>query len=482
MQEQLASLEHQSYGTYTLNKHIGELLNTITQEQPADPLGALEEMSTLLWKQRHIQPPPTQPAVATEELDRCTAILALLEKLNSEAASKVDTLFFEFRDKWAETGISMDEDDSLMLKCALIKLAEAEEIIAVRFWGSFNTPSGAIYVAEADIPLEHRQEDAPTVGPYDVPPEVGVGVNRYVYYVTKSPFDDWIRLPDARPSDISKSRKVFWQLSGDLSSAVHSFVPFDVTEDVYMRALIARISSATILAPSGYIIEYTPEEEEEKNEPAETEEEEENKEPAPKQLKLIIDPEFEGVEVDGVEWVHIRPFILPQGRETYKKAPKAPKEPKPKKEKKEKTGEEEEEEEERKEEEETKEEEEEEPEEGVELFGSIENDEGFGEEIPCWNFRTISSPIEGQTFVVSESLRWPGAYNLTDGKKSCSIYSGDGTKFVVDGFQPPAPPKIAGEYRRKMTEKIDPTVDEEKEVEKLKHPPKEEEEEEDDNE
>ena len=361
MQEQLASLEHQAYGGYTLSKHIGELLNTITHEQPADPLGAFEEMSTLLWQQRHVQPPPQPPSVPTEELDRCTAILSLLEKLNSEAASKVDTLFFEFRDKWAETGITMGDDQALMLQCALIKLAEAEEIIAVRFWGTFNTPAGAIYVAEADIPLEHRQGDAPIVGPYDVPPEVGVGVNRFVYYVTKSPFDDWVRLPDARPSDIATSRKIIWQLSGDLRAAVHSYVPFDVTEDVYIRALIARISSATILAPNGYIIEYVPEEEEEQKEP-EPEEEEEEKEPPPKQLKLVIDPEYEPQDIENIEWVHIRPYILPQGRETYKRAPKPPKQPKPKKEKREREGEEEEEEEEQHEEE-VAEEEEEEPEE-----------------------------------------------------------------------------------------------------------------------
>jgi hypothetical protein len=54
-----------------------------------------------------------------------------------------------------------------------------------------------------------------------------------------------------------------------------------------------------------------------------------------------------------------------------------------------------------------------------------------------------------------------------------------GNKLVINGFQPPAPPPIAGEYRRKMTELIDPTIDEEKEVEKQKNPPKEEEEEED---
>jgi radial spoke head protein 4A len=309
--------------------------------------------------------------------------------------------------------------------------------------------------------------------------EVGVGVNRFVYYVTKSPFDDWTRLPDARPSDISKSRKVFWQLTGELTAAVQSFEPFDVTEDVYIRALVARISSATILAPTDYLKLWEPEEEEEVKEPP-PDEEEEAKEPPPKQLRIVLNPEYEPQEIDNVEWVHVRPFILPQGRETYKKAPKPPKVKKEKKEKKERHGEEEEEEEEHAEaEEEAAEEEEETPEEGIELFGGAGEDEPIREEDPCWATKTITSPIEGQSFQINESIRWPGAYNLTDGKKACSIYYGLGNKFIINGFQPPAPPQIAGEYRRKMTERIDPTIDEEKEVERLKHPPKEEEEEED---
>jgi radial spoke head protein 4A len=343
----------------------------------------------------------------------------------------------------------------------------------------FTTPSAVLYVAEADIPLEFRADDAPTVGPYDVPVEAGVGVNRFVYYVTRSPFDDWVRLPDARPSDISGSRGVQWQLSGELSSAVRSFKAFAVTEDVYLRALIARISSSTILAPPDYIQEYQPEEEEEQKE--HHEEEEEGKEPPPKQLRLVVNKQFEPIEdLTGMEWVHVRRYILPQGRETYKRAPRPPKQPKDGKDKKAREGEEEEEEDRNEEpQDEAPEEEDEAPEEGPELFGSAGEDEPIREEEPCWLNRTFASTIPGQTFVVTESLRWPGAFNLSDGRKACSFYYGIGNKLVIDGFQPPVPPPIAGEYRRKMTEKIDPTVDEEKEVERQKHPPKEEEEEED---
>lgn len=487
MQEQLLALNHQSYNKINLSKHIGVLLQTIANDQPADPIGCFEEMSRLLWKQRRIQDNEIPPGVDQTELDQSSAVLGLLSKLESPSRKKLDTTFFDMLPKWAQSGISMSKDSSLMLQCSLIGLAEREEIAEIRFWGIFETPAGSIYVAEADIPLEFRNEDAPTVGQYDVPPEVGVGVNRWVYYITKSPFDQWVRLPDLRPSDIVNSRKVIWQLSGDLSAAVRSFVPFDVTEDIYMRTLIARITSAATVAPQGYIMEYQPEEEEQDEPEQEEGEEDGEKVPEPKQLKLVLDPSFEGVDIDGIEWCHVRPFILQQGRESYIKPPKPPKQPKVKPPKPEKIeGEEEEGGEEdaadKEAEEEDAPEEEEQPEEGPELFGSTADDEGFGEDVPCWNTRTYNSPIPNESFVVVENLRWPGAFSITDGKKACSIYVGTGTKFVIDGFQPIAPPNLATEYRLKMKERIDPTLDEERENERLRNPPKEEEEEEEQNE
>jgi radial spoke head protein 4A len=476
MDQQYDCLDHQVYGEFTLSKHLGETLETIAHEQPDDPLAAFEEISTLLWRQRHLTPARPDTSVPEEELDRCNAVLALLEKLDAPALAKVDLMFFEFKDKWAQVGISLEPDFALLLQCSLVTLAEIEIISAVRLWGMFNTPVGVLYIAEVDIPLEFRTEDAPAVGPYDVPVEVGIGVNRFVYYVTKSPFDDWVRLPDARPSDISGSRGVQWQLTGDLRNAVRSFKAFNVTESIYIRALIARISASTILAPSDYIMVYQPEEEEEQKETVN--EEEEAKEPPPKQLKLVINKDYEAVEdVNAIEWVHVRPYILPQGREKYKKAPRPPKPPKEKK----SVEKEEEEEEDQKEpaDEEPIEEEEETMEEAPELFMNAAEDEPLREEEPPWLNKTFPSTIVGQSFQLTESIRWPGAFNLSDGRKACSFYYGNGTKLVLNGFQPPAPPPIAGEYRRKMTERIDPTVDDEKEVEKQKNPPKEEEEEED---
>jgi hypothetical protein len=64
---------------------------------------------------------------------------------------------------------------------------------------------------------------------------------------------------DETANSAKRSRDVQWQLIGDLSSAVRSFKAFDVTEEVFVTALIARISSSCILAPTDYIMQWQPE-------------------------------------------------------------------------------------------------------------------------------------------------------------------------------------------------------------------------------
>jgi hypothetical protein len=65
-----------------------------------------------------------------------------------------------------------------------------------------------IVLQYSHLATSFHEDDAPAVGPYDLPAEVGVGANRFVYYATKSLTDEWERLPDLRPSDISRSREV----------------------------------------------------------------------------------------------------------------------------------------------------------------------------------------------------------------------------------------------------------------------------------
>jgi hypothetical protein len=48
-------------------------------------------------------------------------------------------------------------------------------------------------------------------------------------------------------------------------------------------------------------------------------------------------------------------------------------------------------------------------------------EEPMREEEPGCLTKTFPSPIPGQSFQVMESVQWPGAFSLCDGRKACSF-------------------------------------------------------------
>lgn len=89
--------------------------------------------------------------------------------------------------------------------------------------------------------------------PVEIPSEnTGFGVNRYVYFVTTDLSTDWIELPSVTPHQINVSRRIKKYLTGDLNESVVSYPTFPGTEQNYLRALIARISASTIIAPRNF--------------------------------------------------------------------------------------------------------------------------------------------------------------------------------------------------------------------------------------
>jgi radial spoke head protein 4/6 len=60
------------------------------------------------------------------------------------------------------------------------------------------------------------------------------------------------KLPDIRPEQIRYARNLKRLLTGYLNSAVSTYPPFKWDESVLLRAQIARITSTTVLAPSGW--------------------------------------------------------------------------------------------------------------------------------------------------------------------------------------------------------------------------------------
>lgn len=243
---------------------------------------------------------------------------------------------------WRQCGFNICNDDVFQLASAMNRLQTHPSIMQCRFWGCINGLKASYYIVEASLtreevasrlvmmqdemrekqlPLKMRQdrEDRPPpshIGPeltpgiygweefpldelekmkpkavpvplvediefYDIPPElIGLGCNRYSYFVVNSLFDDWIELPIVTPRQIVVSRQIKKFLTGDLEADVISYPCFPGKEKHYLRTLIGRITAGTYIAPAGYYRRMTKKEQrmfdgEDLDEGEEEEEEEE---------------------------------------------------------------------------------------------------------------------------------------------------------------------------------------------------------------
>ncbi|KAH9284849.1 Radial spoke head protein 6 -like protein A [Echinococcus granulosus] len=235
------------------------------------------------------------------------------------------------------TGEGLDPSEHFKLKLAFKKIIADNPIESIRFWGKIFGTHNDYYIIEChlsnfdisedNVKKEIVSEDTESNGrgPDEDPPlpksiwkpppetpseEVGEGVNSRVYFVSNHPCGPYSRLPHAEPKHIVASRLIFSHFTGDLTVSVASFPPFPGTEAHYLRAQIARISAATHLAPRDFyrlrLDNHGGDEGEESEEMVEVECEENE--------EYIAQPVDE-MELE--QWVHCRPYILPQGRVTW---------------------------------------------------------------------------------------------------------------------------------------------------------------------
>lgn len=239
---------------------------------------------------------------------------------------------------WNQCGFSISSDDIFQLACSMNRLQTHPSITQSRFWGMINGLKASYYIVEATLSNEeyesrllqmqkeieenqkqlYRESSATNhklpnhIGPeltpglvgwenypeddlkrmkpevmptplvkvlevFDIPPEpIGKGVNRYSYFVINSLSDEWIELPIVTPKQIVQSRKIKKFLTGDLEADIVSYPSFCGKEKHYLRAMIARITAGTYIAPKGYYRKMTKRErrlfEGEENDEAEEEE------------------------------------------------------------------------------------------------------------------------------------------------------------------------------------------------------------------
>uniref|UniRef100_A0AAR5P3H9 Uncharacterized protein n=1 Tax=Dendroctonus ponderosae TaxID=77166 RepID=A0AAR5P3H9_DENPD len=80
----------------------------------------------------------------------------------------------------------------------------------------------------------------------------GVGLNKKAYFVCPGIGEPWTELPDVSPQQIRVARQIHKAFSGRLDTPIQTHPEFPGQERHLLRAQIARISSATLVAPLGF--------------------------------------------------------------------------------------------------------------------------------------------------------------------------------------------------------------------------------------
>ncbi|XP_023309499.2 radial spoke head protein 4 homolog A [Lucilia cuprina] len=454
---------------------------------------------------------------------------------------------------WNQCGFSISNENIFQLACSMNRLQTHPSIMQCRFWGVINGLKASYYIVEASLTNEeyesrllqmekeiqenHQQDHKESlnnpkqfshIGPeltpgalgwenhpeedlfkmkaydvpiplveavdvYDIPPEhIGKGVNRYSYFVVNSLSDEWIELPIVTPKQIVLSRQIKKFLTGDLEADIVSYPYFCGKEKHYLRALIARITAGTYIAPKNYYRKMTKkeirlfegidedeaeDEEEEEEEESQMGEEEENEDGVGDNDIVLLKNEKYDTAIplntlnNSEKWVHVRPNILQQGRIVWYNEVRAQREREKERKRLEKLrlqeemGEDESEHEEDDEEadDEGEEEElEEKAEKGPAILTSCSQD--VSSEIPiAWTGRFTSKfTNQNERILIMKSNIWPGACTFIYKDLCESIYLGWGHKYVSRNMSWKHMTAIADEYQHKIgdfIETIDPSVE-----------------------
>ena len=93
--------------------------------------------------------------------------------------------------------------------------------------------NGDYYIVEATTENEGEGDGENTDPTMET---VGNGVNKFTYFVTKSPFQKWSKLPHLTPAHLSSARKISYLLTGDLEAKIFSNPYFFGQEKHFLRA------------------------------------------------------------------------------------------------------------------------------------------------------------------------------------------------------------------------------------------------------
>lgn len=120
--------------------------------------------------------------------------------------------------QWA--GIGFSEQETYLIQKSLKDLSTTSTASQVKFWGKIHGTKQDYFIAEGILEGEDEvpEGEEEVEKPKDFEAR-GTGVNKFTYWVTDNPVKSkWVKLPDISPSDISASRLIKVQFTGDLDT------------------------------------------------------------------------------------------------------------------------------------------------------------------------------------------------------------------------------------------------------------------------
>jgi len=294
--------------------HLEKIINRVVSEKPKDAYGLVEVLSRLVREQIDTT---SKAGVRTEDVpDEQIQKVRALDKVPADGDPPAPVNvgcavpdFCEEADILQWVGVGFGELESYKVKCALRNLAFKQMDNAytrIRLWGKILGSEADYYVAEAYKEGEVGEAD-------DANPDAevgGSGANKYTYFVTNDLVSqEWTKLPNVKPSEIVAARRIKKIMSGITTAKVVSHPPFPGTEEVLLRAQIARISSDVTLMFKDQLKRETG-----------NFGDDDATEPAPNE-EFVMPTASELMTPQG--WQHSEPHILQIGRTTHRDPPEA---------------------------------------------------------------------------------------------------------------------------------------------------------------
>jgi len=401
----------------SVRSHLTELIHRLLQSKDPDALKGLESLS-LEVKASHFKAEaagqrakPEVPAgsvsadsskvtVPTEAwLKQAKALQTTVDPETTVMPSSGELPDQLPMFEWA--GVGLRREEAYQIYLAMAKLREAHSLQSVRFFGKITGTRKDYVIVEgvASSPDAHIKPQALATPPE----EPGVGLNKCVYFVAPSAAEPFVQLEDVTPEAVVASSQIRKYFTGDLSAPVACYPAFPGAEAAYLRAQIARIAAATVVAPVGKF-SY----------------DEENSALVPAEDPYAVPDSLPGLE----SWAKTYGAILKIGRCTN--VPPPP----------------------------TEDGEEPEPPEQEEVppLGALGEEPPvatFSEEseLPAWSSAMYNTVYDAYGVAIAKCHRWPGAYAAIakSGDQSACIYIGSGHEAIGKAFTPVAPPAILSE-------------------------------------